>query len=88
MKFIKILNNILFFIGQIDLATADWISQANVITLTKQGAGSNQNFSTTLVAESKNENVSEIGGEPIWKKYGYFGQLRIDYNLEKCYFIC
>ena len=58
--------------------------------LTKQGAGSNQNFSTTLVTESKKENVSgdvsEIAGEPVWKKFGYFGQLRTDFNLENVNF--
>ena len=61
-----------------------------MITLTKQGAGSNQNLSTTLVAESKKENVSrdvsEIAGEPVWKKFGYFGQLRTDFNLENINF--
>ena len=52
----------------IDLATAKRINQANVITLSKQVAGSNQNFSTSLVAESKNGDVFEIAGEPVWKK--------------------
>ena len=41
----------------IDLATANHINQANVITLSKQVAGSKQNFSATLVAESKNRCV-------------------------------
>ena len=70
----------------IDLAPANRINQASVITLTKQSAGSNQTFSTTLVAESKNGDVSEIAGEPVWKKSAYFGQLRTDYNLEKANF--
>ena len=72
--------------GQIDLATANRINQASVITLTKQGVGSDQNFSTTIVAESKTGNVSEIAGEPIWKKSGYYSQLRTDYNLKKANF--
>ena len=72
--------------GQIDLATANRINQASVITLTKQAARSNENFSTTLVAENKKGNVSEIAGEPVWKKSGYFGQLHTDYNLEKTNF--
>ena len=80
-----------FFTGQIDLATANRINQASVITSTKQGAGSKQNFSTTLFAECKKENVSgdvsEIAGEPVWKKIGYFGKLRTDYNLEKVNFL-
>ena len=58
----------------IDLATANRINQASVITLTKKSAGSNKNFSATPVAESKNENASvdvpEIAGEPVWKKFG------------------
>ena len=71
----------------IDLATANRINQANVITLTKQGEGSNQNFSTTLVAESKNErDLSEIAGEPVWKKFGCFKQLQTDFDLEKVNF--
>ena len=37
-------------------------------------------------AESKNGDVSEIAGEPVWKKYGYFGQARTDFNLEKVNF--
>ena len=71
----------------IDSATANQIKNAETIKLTKQVAGPNQNFSTTLVAKSlKNENVSEIAAEPIWKKIGYFGQLRSNYILEKVNF--
>ena len=77
--------------GQIDLATANRINQASVITLIKQSAECNQNFSTTLVAEGQKENeygnVSEIAGEPVWKRFGYFGQLRTDYNIEKVNFL-
>ena len=66
------------------------INQASVIKLTKQSAGSTQNFSATLAAESKNGNVSgdvsEIAGEPVWKKFGFFEQLRTDYSLEKANF--
>ena len=43
-----------FFTGQIDLTTANRINQANVITLTKQGAGSNPNIFTKLIAERLN----------------------------------
>ena len=68
----------------IDSATASHIKQASTITLSKQVAGSSQNFSTTV--ESRNGDVSEIAGEPVWKKYGYFSQLRADYNLEKVNF--
>ena len=25
----------------------------------------------------------KIAGEPVWKKFGYFGQQRSDFNLEK-----
>ena len=70
--------------GQIDIAASKLIKQASVLTLTKEGAGSN--FSTTLVAENKNENLSEIVREPVWNKFRYFGQLRGDYNLEKVNF--
>ena len=70
--------------GQIDIVTAKRIKQASVVTLTKEEAGSN--FSTTLVAENNNENLSEIAGEPVWNKFGYFGQLRSDFNLEKVNF--
>ena len=69
--------------GQINTATASRIKQPNVVTLT-EGAGSN--FSTTVIAENKNENMSEIAGEPIWNRFGYFGQLCSDFNLEKVNF--
>ena len=50
----------------IDSATANRINNASTIAMTKQVAGPNQNFSTILVAESKNENVSEIAREEVW----------------------
>ena len=43
----------------IDSAAVNCIKKASAITLTKQVAGPNQNFSMALVIESKNENVSE-----------------------------
>ena len=69
---------------QIETATASRIKNAIVVTLSKKGAGSN--FFTMLVAENKDDNISEISGEPIWNKFGYFGQLRTDFNLEKVNF--
>ena len=62
--------------GQIDIAASKLIKQASVLTLTKEGAGSN--FSTTLVAENKNENLSEIVREPVWNKFRYFGQFFLE----------
>ena len=53
--------------GQIDIATANRIKQTNVVTLTKEGAGSN--FSTRLIAENANQIFSEIAGEPVWSKF-------------------
>ena len=79
----------LFFTGQIDLTTANCINQASVLTLSKQsaGSGSKQNFPTTTVAENvSGDPSSNIAGEHVWANFGYFGQLRTEYNLEKVNF--
>ena len=59
-----------FTIGRIDLAAANRINQTSVITLTKQSVTPTQNFSSLLVAENKNGDVSEIAGEPALKSFG------------------
>ena len=71
------------------MANANRINQGGLLTLIKPSGGSesNQNFSTTFVAENVSENASsEIAGEPVWTKFGYFGQQRTDYKLEKVNF--
>ena len=70
--------------GQIDVADANRIKQASMVTLTKEGAGSN--FSTTLVTENKNEYLPKIARKLVWKKFGYFDQLSSDFKLEKLNF--
>ena len=51
-----------------DSGGSSLIKKANVITLTKEtAANSGKNFTTSLVAENIDGEVSEIGGEPIWK---------------------
>ena len=72
--------------GVIDSAAANRINHARVITLAKQSADSGKSFSTSLVAESKNGDVSEIAGEPVWKTFGFFGEVRADFNLEEVNF--
>ena len=54
--------------GQIDTAIASPVKQANVVTLAKEGAGSN--LSTSLIAENKNKKMSEIATFVIliWKR--------------------
>ena len=71
----------------IDSAAANRIDSASVITLTKQSAGSEKSFVTSLVAESKNGDMSEIVGECVFKTFGYFGEVRPDFNSEKVNFL-
>ena len=60
--------------GVIDLAAANRINQASVITVTKQSVDSGKSFLTSLVAENKDGDVSEIAGKPVWKNFGFLGE--------------
>ena len=71
----------------IDSAASSVIKKANVITLTRKTASSSgKNFTTKLVTENVDGEVSEIAGESIWKQGGIFGNVRTDFNLEKVNF--
>ena len=75
----------------IESAASAAIKKANVITLTKEIAPSNndKNMVTKLVAENSSDRdmfPHEITGEKVWSKNGYFGDVRLDYKMEKANF--
>ena len=76
----------------IESAASVTIKKANVITLTKEiGTPNNdKNMVTKLVAENSSDGEifpHEIAGEKVWCKNGYFGDVRLDYNMKKQIFL-
>ena len=85
--FILLLGNFPSVDFGIDSAPSSVIKKANVITLTRETASSSgKNFTTKLVTENVDGEVSEIAGESIRKQGGIFGNVRTDFNLEKVNF--
>ena len=62
----------------IDSAATSVIKKANILTLTKE---------TATTGENKVDGEPyETTGERAWQQNGYFGGVKIDYNMEKVNF--
>ena len=57
------------------------LEKANMLLLSKEMSDKDRSMKTQLMVKSKDEN--KLSGEKIWKKDGFFKDMRADLNLEK-----
>ena len=62
------------------------LEKANMLLLTKEATDKDRSLKTQLLMATDSQKVEKIRGELVWKKFGYFGDEKTDFNIEKRYF--
>ena len=57
--------------------------KGNMLLLTKEAIDRDRSLKTPLLLARDLQKAEKVSGDPIWKKFDYFGDERADFSIEK-----